>query len=396
MKDLKKAGWMRRPVGLLLGYGALGVVTFAVCMTDFHPATYSSQGSSKGTTTAAVTDPKGGVVPPGPAPLDTAEYDRRLLALAGYKPPKPVIATTTRPDGTIATTSKVISDLRYASTTNVTVKGKLWPPKAPYPNSGAILPFKRILVYYGNLYSTKMGILGELSPPDMLAKLQRTVDLWNAADPTTPILPAIEYIAIVAQGSAGRDGMYRAVMPDSEIDKAYALAEQAHGIFILDLQVGKSTIRKELPQFKHYLERPDVHLAIDPEFSMKTGKPPGTVVGTYDAADINWVIGYLADIVREKQLPPKVLVVHRFTQAMVTHATSINPQPEVQVVMDMDGWGSKERKRGTYDHIVAPEPVQFMGIKLFYKNDLKAPSTGLLSPAEVLALDPKPIYIQYQ
>ena len=36
------------------------------------------------------------------------------------------------------------------------------------------------------------------------------------------------------------------------------------------------------------------------------------------------------------------------------------------------------------------------GIKIFYKNDLKPPSLGLLSPSEVLNLNPKPIFVQYQ
>lgn len=395
MQQLKNMGWVK-VTGWLVAYAMLGAVAFCVFVTDFRVATYSREGSAAEEVQANVTEPTAAVAPAWPAPLDTKAYDRRLLALAGYTPPEPVVATTTLPDGTIATTTKVVSDLVYASTTNVTVEGDAWPRSAPYPHGGAILPFSRILAYYGNLYSTKMGILGELEPQEVLAKLRQTTALWEAADPTTPVLPAIQYIAIVAQADAGADGMYRAVMPDREIDKAYAMAKEVEGIFILDVQVGKSTIQKELPQFRHYLEEPDVHFAIDPEFSMKTGKTPGTVVGSYDAEDINYVINYLADIVREKKLPPKVLVVHRFTQDMVTHAARIKPRPEVQVVMDMDGWGSKERKRGTYDHIVAPEPVQFMGIKLFYKNDLKPPSTGLLTPAEVLALYPKPIYIQYQ
>jgi hypothetical protein len=38
-----------------------------------------------------------------------------------------------------------------------------WPVKAPYPLAGALLPYNRIIAYYGNLYSTRMGILGELS-----------------------------------------------------------------------------------------------------------------------------------------------------------------------------------------------------------------------------------------
>jgi hypothetical protein len=64
--------------------------------------------------------------------------------------------------------------------------------------------------------------------------------------------------------------------------------------------------------------------------------------------------------------------------------------------MDMDGWGSQAKKKGTYNRVIAPEPVQFTGLKLFYHADLKAPSTGMLSMDEVLSLTPAPIYIQYQ
>ncbi|MEK7212585.1 MAG: hypothetical protein AAB686_02825, partial [Patescibacteria group bacterium] len=133
-----------------------------------------------------------------------------------------------------------------------------------------------------------------------------------------------------------------------------------------------------------------------PEFSMKNGEKPGTVIGTFDADDINYAAEYLAKLVRDNHLSPKILVVHRFTQTMVTNYKKIQPLPEVQIVIDMDGFGSKEKKRGTYNLVIYPEPVQFAGIKLFYKNDVRPPAAGLLSPEEVLKLTPAPIYIQYQ
>ena len=352
--------------------------------------------------TRAETAPEQLAVPAWPLPLDTKEYDKRLLVLSNYIPPKPVVATSTKATSTASSTvasttpHTPLSSLVYSSTTNVTIPGKGWPTAMPYPNGGAILPFKRILAYYGNFYSRQMGVLGEYEPAEMLRRLASTTALWEAADPSTPVLPAIEYIAQVAQGSAGADGMYRATMPNKEIDKAYDLAKQVNGIMILDLQVGLSTIERELPKFKEYLVRSDVHLAIDPEFSMKDGQKPGTVIGTFDATDVNYVIDYLSTIVRDNKLPPKVLLVHRFTENMVTGSSRIKATPEVQVVMIMDGWGSKDLKRGTYNTIITPEPVQFAGIKLFYKNDLKPPSTGMLTPQEVLSLHPKPIYIQYQ
>ena len=328
-----------------------------------------------------------------PLLLNTADYDRRLLALANYTAPKPQPLTSTTSTSTHAVKPILPT---YSSTSNVTIDGKRWPAASVYPNGGAILPYKRILSYYGNFYSRHMGILGEYEPDEVLRRLNATKALWEAADPNTPIQLAIEYIAMVAQAEAGRDGMYRAMMPATEIEKAYALAKKADAILILDMQIGLSTLAQELPKFKTYLERPEVHLALDPEFSMKNGNRPGTVIGTNSAADINYIIHYMSTIVRENKLPPKVLLVHRFTQNMVTQSADIVPTPEVQVIIVMDGWGPKELKRGTYNQIILPEPVQFAGLKIFYKNDLKAPSTGILTPEEALQFNPKPIFIQYQ
>jgi len=340
------------------------------------------------------------MLPPAPV-LDTADYDRRLLTLAHFKPAAAisVLSTSTDANGAVITsysTTTPPSLLRYSSSTNVTVQGKLWPKAQPYPLPGAVLPFKRIIAYYGNFYSTRMGILGELEPEAVLAHLEETKKLWELADPNTPVLPAIEYIAMVAQADAGADGMYRSVMPDVEIEKAYAMAQQINGVMILDIQVGLSPLSVELPKFKKYLERPDVFFALDPEFSMKGGQKPGTVIGSFNAADINYTIDYMSKIVQDYNLPPKVLLVHRFTQNMMTGAESIKATPEVQVVIVMDGWGSKELKRVTYRAVIEPEPVQFAGIKVFYKNDLKPPSTGILTPQDIIKLNPAPIYVQYQ
>ena len=49
-----------------------------------------------------------------------------------------------------------------------------WPVQAqPVPLDGAILPFYRIVAYYGNLYSKKMGILGEVPPKELWQKLKK-------------------------------------------------------------------------------------------------------------------------------------------------------------------------------------------------------------------------------
>ena len=272
-----------------------------------------------------------------------------------------------------------------------------WPvKKAPYPLPGAILPYKRIVAFYGNLSAKGMGILGELPPNEMLAKLKDEVKNWEKADPTTPVQPALHYIAVVASGNPGKTGKYRTRMPFNRIDTVIALAKRANAIVFLDVQVGLGNIRTELPELEKFLAMPQVHFGMDPEFSMKDGSHPGKKIGTYDADDINYVSGYLAGLVKKYKLPPKILIVHRFTKKMVTNYQNIKLRKEVQIVMDMDGWGDPGLKLDSYHFFIHNEPVQFTGFKLFYKNDIKKAPHHMLTPAEVLKFKPYPIYIQYQ
>jgi hypothetical protein len=80
---------------------------------------------------------------------------------------------------------------------------------------------------------------------------------------------------------------------------------------------------------------------------------------------------------------------------MLTNYKRIKLCPEVQVVINMDGFGSPAKKKGTYQYFIYQQPVQFTGFKVFYKNDLV---TGgrVMRPEEILKLKPIPIYIQYQ
>jgi hypothetical protein len=278
---------------------------------------------------------------------------------------------------------------------NNDVSGR-WPVKDTYPLPGAVIPYKRVIAYYGNLYSTRMGILGELPKKAMLKKLKGEVNKWNQADIAFPSIPALHYVAITAQGAPGKENKYRLRMPFHQIDTIISWAKQIDALVFLDIQVGHSTVKVEAASLEKYLALPQVHLGIDPEFSMKNGERPGTKIGTYNADDINGVVAYLSDIVRKNKLPPKILVIHRFTQRMLTDYKRIKIVPEVQIVVNMDGFGSKILKKSTYVAYIYREPVQFTGFKLFYKNDTKNNPNGLYTPEEILKLKPNPIYIQYQ
>jgi hypothetical protein len=256
---------------------------------------------------------------------------------------------------------------------------------------GAIFPTYRVVAYYGNPMSTRMGILGELPPEQMLNRLAATARDWQRADSLHPVKPALQLIVTVAQGRPGSDAKYRLRHSDSLIARVAGWAERRGYLLVLDVQVGQSTVEEELPRLEPWLRKPWVHLALDPEFAMPNGHIPGRKIGTLDAKAINYAVDFLARIVDEEHLPPKALIVHRFTENMLTNAAAIRADPRVQVVIDMDGFGTPALKKRIFDLLVRRRPVQFAGIKLFYKND-----HPMLTLREVLALIPVPLYIQYQ
>jgi len=267
----------------------------------------------------------------------------------------------------------------------------MWPAKAPELLPGSILPHTRIVAYYGNPLSKRMGILGQIPPDSMLARLATEVRAYGSADTTVPAIPALDFIVTVAQAAPGADGKYRLRMPDTLTQRVASWADRAHALLFLDVQIGRSTVEAELPPLLKYLQQPTVHLALDPEFALPAGKVPGRVIGTMDAADVNHAVAVLATLVDTYHLPPKILVVHRFTRPMLRHADQIHLDPRVQVVIDMDGFGPDWMKRDSYRAYVASEPVEYTGFKLFYKND-----KPLMTASDVVGLFPAPAFVMFQ
>ena len=85
-------------------------------------------------------------------------------------------------------------------------------------------------------------------------------------------------------------------------------------------------------------------LALDPEWSVPDGVQPGSVIGSTDAATVNEIADYLARIVRARNLPQKVLIVHQFTEDMVSDRDLTRGRPGVAVISNMDGFGTAELK----------------------------------------------------
>lgn len=260
---------------------------------------------------------------------------------------------------------------------------------APYAGPNSILANKRVVSYYGNPNTGAMGVLGRYDPETVVAKLKEQAAEYAALS-RKPVQPALHFIAAVAQASPGADGLYCGRMPMSLIEQWADLADRHGLLFFLDLQVGRSTVQAEVNRILPLLERPYVHLALDPEFDMWGDQVPGQQIGHMTADEINWATRTLSQIVASHGLPNKILIVHQFTEGMIVGKTSIVTDPNVDIVIDMDGFGGSYAKLSKYD-FVQSVPVQFAGIKLFYRED-----TDLISPERIMSLDPVPDVVIYQ
>jgi hypothetical protein len=185
--------------------------------------------------------------------------------------------------------------------------------------------------------------------------------------------------------------MYIAYADDSTIQHYVDFTAANDMLLILDVQFGRKTVAQEIEAVRQWLSYPHVHLAIDPEFSVKEGETPGIDLGQIDAADVRTAQELLAEIVRGEGLPPKLLVVHQFNLYSITNREQIAQIPDVQFVLEVDGWGAPEAKRETYAVVGGNVPHEFYGFKLWYRQDVP-----LMTPAEVMALQPPPDLVIYQ
>jgi hypothetical protein len=268
-------------------------------------------------------------------------------------------------------------------------------PPPPVKAAPAVTPARPVLseyflvTWYGNPRSSRMGVLGRHRGDELAAGLRKQAAAY-APLTAKKVLPAYHLVAVIAQPHGGKDGMSRRRETHQTISDMLAQA-RAHGFkLILDIQPGHSTVKAEIAHLRAYLEEPDVYLALDPEFAMAPGVAPGRKIGRMTASDVNGAIDVLAAIVRDRNLPPKVLIVHQFTMNMLGEKQKIRDSPLVDVVLDVDGFGDRPLKRAMYTTIIR-KPLEYPGIKLFYKED-----TNLLTEEDVMKLKPEPAVVIYQ
>jgi hypothetical protein len=259
------------------------------------------------------------------------------------------------------------------------------------PPSTPLLPGQRVVAYRGNPLSAGLGVLGALPPDETVFYLQQELRAYAEADPSRPVVGALELIATVAQAGSGPDGLYRQRVAPEVIEQQARLAEDHGYLLVLDIQPGRAALGDEVRALLPFLRRPSVHLAIDAEFAMSRDQRPGEVVGSLDSAEVNAVAATVADLVERERLPSKLLVVHRSAESMLANAQAMKAAPGVQVVLAAGGFGGPDAKRRRYESLLHAQPGPFTGLALFYAQD-----RPIMRASDALELTPRPDLVTFQ
>jgi hypothetical protein len=260
------------------------------------------------------------------------------------------------------------------------------------PGGGLLLfPHRRLVAYYGNPTTPNLGVLGRQGPEETIAALLPIAAEYSADG--IPAIPTFEIIATIASASAGADDDYSEEMDPDTLAPWIEVAREQGAYVVLDLQPGRTDFLTQAQRYEELLRLPHVGLALDPEWRLRPDQVHLRQVGTVDAAEINQVAEWLAAVVREENLPQKLLLLHQFKLSMITNREAIITPPELAVAIQMDGQGPLGSKYGTYRAITAgaEDAPWRWGWKNFYSLD-----TPVATPAEVLAVEPQVFFVSFQ
>jgi hypothetical protein len=261
---------------------------------------------------------------------------------------------------------------------------------ATLPGGGrSIFPERRVVAYYGAPQNRELGALGIGMPARVARRLRRQADGYGEAG--KPVLPAFELITTIVHADPGDDGDHSARQPNKVIGRYLRAARRNDMLLILDVQPGYAPFMREARALRRWLKEPDVSLALDPEWSLEPPALPGQEIGSTSASVVNDVSRYLSQIVRENDLPEKLLVVHRFTNDMIEDEGALKRYPGVALTVNVDGFGNRANKRSKYREFTRGRRGRHHGFKLFYSED-----TNLMEPRGVLSLRPQPELVVYE
>ncbi len=251
---------------------------------------------------------------------------------------------------------------------------------------------KRLLVgLYGTPGGPGLGILGTTSATKTVALAREQELAYQELLTDTIVIPYFHMVTTIADPHPGADKDYNHRALTTTIQSWIDVA-QRHAVWsVLDIQPAHSPLTVELAYVAPFLRQRDVHLAIDPEFMMsETARIPGARIGFMDGDDLNLVQAWLNDVaiaIGQR----KMLIIHQFDNRMFAGKEAIVDYPMVDLVWDADGFGSPHPKVVDYVQYAGEPGFEYGGFKLFYNYDVP-----VMTPAQVLGLEPQPVLVMYQ
>lgn len=268
------------------------------------------------------------------------------------------------------------------------------PRLAQEPGGGrTIFPHRRVVALYGLPGDDNLGALGIGTPTQAGRRLLKLAEPY--ATRGVRVLPAMELISTLARDVPTETGNYASRTPHRTIRRYLRAARKIHALLILDIQPGRGEFGPEIDYLAPYLKEPDVGLALDPEWKVGPTEIPGIVIGSMDSSEVNLASEYLSRVVRRYRLPQKLLLVHQFTPGGIQHPKRLKRAPGVGLAINIDGFGTPEVKTAKYEQIARLTPRKAHGFKLFFEEDVQK-GGRLMTPTEVLKLNPRPSVVVYE
>jgi hypothetical protein len=251
---------------------------------------------------------------------------------------------------------------------------------------------RRYFAFYGHPNTTALGVLGEQGPAETFERMQSFISDYGGDG--SKVIPTFEMIASVASAGATEDNDHSYEWPIDTFEAWIDFAADNDMYVVLDLQSGQDDFLSQAVQYEELLRLPFVGLALDPEWRLDPDQQHLQQIGRVEAAEVNEVIDWLADLVRDHGLPQKMMIVHQFSPSMIQNRQDLIERPELQLIIQMDGDGTEAQKDGTWQQLLrgADEVHWEWGWKNFFDEDEPGPP----SPESTMGKVPTPIYVSYQ
>ncbi len=315
----------------------------------------------------------------------------QVVTVRGYDPrrdPAAIAAlSAARPQHVLAIGAGFGSAPRLAARVAVAVTG------VQLPGGGQVMfPMRRLVALYGYPGVPALGALGEQDLRASIARARRAAAPYRALS-SVPVVPALEILASVAQGSPGRDGSYSYESTVASLRPWVRRATAAGLYVVLDLQAGRASLLAQASRYRALLKLPDVGLALDPEWKLQPGQLPLRQIGSVGIAEVNSVASWLARLTARYHLPQKLLVLHQFRLSMIRDERRLDTHhDDLAILIHMDGQGTPGDKRQTWEAVTKAAPAGvYFGWKNFYTKD-----HPMQSPRQTMAHKPTPVMISYQ